>query len=722
MIATIPRTFPASLLLLLLTHTVAAQATWLQTPEIASRNRSTSVWDSWRARVVNFGPIGPGGPTLGETLEWDGLGWVKRTSDHLPGALASATMAFDAARGETVLYGGGIGNQTTWVWDGHDWQQRVTATLPPDLYSHTMSNDPVRQRVVMFGGRLSPFPTYSAQTWEWDGVDWILRAPATSPSARSDHTTAWDPISQRTLLYGGSSLSNPATGDTWAWDGSNWSQLSPANSPPSTTGRMVTDPIGNRVLLLVLSATLSVDAWEWTGSNWVQIPLTSPANPPVTSSFVFDGHSGGVIAAFGSGSAASTWSLQATGWSLLDLQPNVNVFELASDPARGRVVMFREAASTGPTSPTRTFEWNGNRWLPRVTNLEPPQSLNAVGFAHDRLRGETVLFGGVDSSNTYWNETWTWDGTAWAQRQPAMSPSARTAGGMVYDTWRGVCVLYGGVRTAPLVRYYDTWEWDGLHWVERTPATVPMLDNVTMVFDESRGRTVMVSTFSAFETWEWDGNDWSQILTANAPPVNRLPMAYDPVRQHVVGVTNIGPGQTWIYDGADWSFNNTPTPAPFSSLAWDSVRKRVLLRHVGVNQTWLYGPNVPAEAISYGGGCPGSNGIPALDARGLPSMANSTFKLELSSARANAIALVQISPLPATIPVGSCTLLTGSPSILLVPPMTNAGGFSELPIPLPVLPQLLGTAWYAQGIVFDPAGAAFGTVAATAGLRLVLGD
>ena len=67
-------------------------------------------------------------------------------------------------------------------------------------------------------------------------------------------------------------------------------------------------------------------------------------------------------------------------------------------------------------------------------------------------------------------------------------------------------------------------------------------------------------------------------------------------------------------------------------------------------------------------------------------------------------------------------MLTGSPSILLVLPMTNAGGFSELPIPLPVLPQLLGTAWYAQGIVFDPAGAAFGTVAATAGLRLVLGD
>ena len=108
-------------------------------------------------------------------------------------------------------------------------------------------------------------------------------------------------------------------------------------------------------------------------------------------------------------------------------------------------------------------------------------------------------------------------------------------------------------------------------------------------------------------------------------------MAYDPVRQHVVGVTNTGPGQTWICDGGDWSFNNTPTPAPFSSLAWDSVRKRVLLGRVGVNQTWLCGPNVPAEAISYGGGCPGSNGIPALDARGLPSMANSTFKLELSS-------------------------------------------------------------------------------------------
>src|SRR5262249_5957183 len=49
-------------------------------------------------------------------------------------------------------------------------------------------------------------------TWEWDGIDWTQRAPASSPPARSGHVLAFDASRGRTVLFGSSSF-----GDTWEY-------------------------------------------------------------------------------------------------------------------------------------------------------------------------------------------------------------------------------------------------------------------------------------------------------------------------------------------------------------------------------------------------------------------------------------------------------------------------------------------------------------------------
>jgi hypothetical protein len=59
------------------------------------------------------------------------MNWVKVTS-YLT-ARAGHAMAYDAARGQVVLFGGWDRSYSndTWVWDGTNWVQKFPANAPP---------------------------------------------------------------------------------------------------------------------------------------------------------------------------------------------------------------------------------------------------------------------------------------------------------------------------------------------------------------------------------------------------------------------------------------------------------------------------------------------------------------------------------------------------------------------------------------------------------------
>jgi hypothetical protein len=90
-------------------------------------------------------------------------------------------MAYDAARGQVVLFGGSDGSRLlndTWVWDGTNWVQKFPANAPPARLAHAMAYDAARGQVVLFGG--ASFGSFS-DTWVWDGTNWVQKFPGDQP-------------------------------------------------------------------------------------------------------------------------------------------------------------------------------------------------------------------------------------------------------------------------------------------------------------------------------------------------------------------------------------------------------------------------------------------------------------------------------------------------------------------------------------------------------------
>jgi hypothetical protein len=235
-----------------------------------------------------------------DTWEWDGIGWTQRSPAASPSARNLHAMAYDAARQRVVLFGGETaaftGSGDTWEWDGVNWVQRNPSVSPPARSSHALAYDTARQRIVLFGGATGAF-TFVNDTWEWDGSAWVQSNPVTRPPARSAHAMAYDAGRQRTVLFGGSDNSqNPVVtyADTWEWDGVDWVQQVSSTSPDARSGHaMAYDVARQRTELFGGSPPASTLPFgdTWVRGNLVPAtaavigsPCAGSSGPPVITS------------------------------------------------------------------------------------------------------------------------------------------------------------------------------------------------------------------------------------------------------------------------------------------------------------------------------------------------------------------------------------------------------------------------------------------------------
>lgn len=453
----IPLLFPCS---------AAAQDLVWRTGFPAPRHGHAMAFDSARGVTVLFGgTLNSSGARSSETWEWDGTLWRRRAVSG-PSARTSHAITYDAQRGVTVLFGGSDGatRTDTWEWDGNTWTERSTPIAPPVGTVPVMTYDPVRAVSVLYSHEF----TGASQTWEWNGVQWTRRITANSPGPMQYGSFVYDAGAQAPVLLGGIAGLGYYN-SMWRFTGVDW-VLIPNGEMPRERARSaaVWDPVRSVVLIACGRSydTALNDALEWNGVGWSQRTGSTPG-------FRW-GH-------------AMVW-----------------------DSVRHRAVLFGGSATTGsaPVVPLGdTWEWDGATWTNRTPRTPPP--LRGAAMVFDSARGEALLFGGIDASFTRSGGTWAWDGEEWTQRS-VTGPSPRQLHSMAYDPVRRVVVLFGGSDSAG--RNGETWEWNGSSWTQRAVLGPSPRWGAMMTYDLSLGRVILVGGADPAryrDTWTWDGTAWT---------------------------------------------------------------------------------------------------------------------------------------------------------------------------------------------------------------------
>ena len=279
--------------------------TWLDMNPMnspAARAVHAMTYDTLADRVQVFGGIVSAGATSDtwsydfNTDTWSSLAPATRPSLRL-----AHRMAPDIESGQVILFGGGqlpgtgvvIFLNDTWAFNAttNTWTEMSPAVHPIGRVHPGMAYDPESDRVILFGGATEGTPGEEAgfqqDTWAYDFNTnaWTNMNPVTKPSARFHHAMTYDTESDRVILFGGFTGTS-SNAETWAYDfnGNAWTLMSPLSQPTERRRHAMTyDTESDRVILFGGDASGFVDdtwAYDLNTDTWTDVtPATFPSAP-----------------------------------------------------------------------------------------------------------------------------------------------------------------------------------------------------------------------------------------------------------------------------------------------------------------------------------------------------------------------------------------------------------------------------------------------------------
>jgi hypothetical protein len=582
--------------------------------------------DPARNRLVVFGGVHQesDGQLLSELWEYDfGTGaWVQPAGSTSggPSARAYAAAAFDSQRGRVLFFGGAASadSQETWAWNGALGQWQLLATNGPSArYGAALAYDALHDVFVLFGG------TVSTASGAALGDTWLF-APATNtwtpvegeiaPSERAAHQLAFDPVSAKVVLFGGTAPAQLTLGDTWRFDvtTSKWSELAVVESPPARAGHaLVYDPAAGALTVVGgldyagsgRFTRQQADVWQLDVSSrdarWVERSVAvAPARLAATAAYDAargvlvsrtdelwsqELESSSNVAAWEFGSIARTWTRVPTGTS-----PGISS-ALVYDSRRARVLAVESAGNlvmNGPST-VKIAEWTGKSWQSDCslsgTNVG---AMDFAAVAYDETRGNVLLYGGRSMQYTS-RAVRVMDPIACSVTNlwPESTPPPRDFPATVYVAEQDRLYVFGGqpgTYSAPLDDFWAFRVGDN-QWTQLPGPGPSARMGARIAHDKRRGKLVLGA--GAFEgaptdTWEFDltSQTWEQRAAANPAFAEPGAFVFDNVLGKVVDVAQSGRLRAW--NGTTWDSSEptvTPGARESAAAAWLPWLGRALL-------------------------------------------------------------------------------------------------------------------------------------------------
>jgi N-acetylneuraminic acid mutarotase len=202
----------------------------------------TTVSDPSTGKIIMFGGLAGGIPQnlsgaqamflakdrLNDTWAYDPTGnaWTElHPGGTVPTARAFQAMAYDPSTKKIIMFGGASDRAVfndTYAYDpaANAWTKLEPAgTIPPGGLGYAMAYDSSIQKMILFGGG-TPTALFN-DTWAYDATanGWTnFELSGRVPPARMGASMAYDPATQRLILFGGlAEDSTSAFNDTWAF-------------------------------------------------------------------------------------------------------------------------------------------------------------------------------------------------------------------------------------------------------------------------------------------------------------------------------------------------------------------------------------------------------------------------------------------------------------------------------------------------------------------------
>ncbi len=574
---------------------------WVQQfPEVTppARSEHAMVYDSKRDRIIMFGGrkeasvVRQRFGVLGDTWAWQNGEWIDLAPGTTPPARYFPGLAYDRDRDRVILFGGYDFVQQdksvtlrsltdTWEYDGDNWQK--VNDNGPAVAKPLLVYDQARRQTLM----LAVDSEFATKMYRWDTASssWQSVAPATLPRCVNEAQFVYRTQFQRPLVAGGICSASDIVEETHEWDGTNWAKLTTLARPRIVNAAAMYDTKREQVVRFggYTTVTSTADSvtyifkyTDWRGGGIIAEP--GPRSMPLFRRdpqrevvWLFGGLSeystGNVIAYL-----EDLWQYRAGAWSRLIATggPSSCITPIgALDTDRNVLVLVCNG--------TTPYEWDGAAWKSFTNLTTVPNDRRFAGAVYDQNLKKVVMFGGYDSFGNYRQDTWTWNGSAWAEVKPNKKPGHRAQPVMWYDPLAKKTILYSGAGRRSIedhaTRYSDMWAFDGTNWTEMTVTTTPGMRFAPQIaVDPATGKLLLfgglratldekdrVTQFYDNDMWIWDGaaSTWTQVQQPDRRPAARQNAGfdYDPVSGKFVLYGGYGGNyfsDLWTWDGTTW--------------------------------------------------------------------------------------------------------------------------------------------------------------------------